>query len=570
MSDSCDALFLSYYEDIDRWHNDHAPSASGPTGSPVKLVDKESPGGRTILARTARQAVTLDGGTHDIARFLSYAAYGDTRDYRRFDAFSISHLSGKYYESLGRRHGFDVRHVNHVSRVDLETLGQRLEPRWVMLSSTFMTETANMIDAMQHVRRAFPGVPVVVGGLFLVEVEKAITPKDFQRLLLSFGATVYAVTPLGEAAFLGLLQADGTDVTGLILPGCWVRSGRGFVKSDAPEPGISIDENYVRWDELDPSGVYHVAHTRTARSCAFACSFCSYPANQGPLTLGSPETLRIELECMKRSGLVDTIVFTDDTFNVPAPRFKELCRVLAEFDFRWYSYFRCQFADEETTKLMVDSGCQGVFLGFESINDRVLKNMRKAVNYKAYARGTELVKKAGLATHANFIIGFPGDVPENTPRFIDFVDEFEIDFYYATPWFCSPATPIAQEKERFGIKGDYYRWSHDTMNAEQAMELEEWCVGRAKHSVWMTELGGRNFWTELFLGSNGLSVEEVRRATRVFNQYLARDTPKSVVEAAPEFQWLRQRLVQADFPVPPDMDLYTDHHLTAAKPPTKG
>lgn len=507
--ETCDALFFSYYEDIDRWHNDFAPSASGPTGSPVGLMDPSEAGGQSILARTARQAVTLDGGVHDIARFFSFAGYGDTREYRRFDAFSISHLSGKYYESLGHRNGYDVRHINHVSRVDLEVLGGRIQPRWVMLSSTFMTETANIMDAMQHLRRAFPGVPVVVGGLFLVEVEKSISAKDFQRLLLAMGAKVYAVTPLGEAAFLGLLQGDSKDLGSMNLPGCWIRAGRGFVKSDAPEPGLSIDENYVRWDELDPNGIYHIAHTRTARSCAFACSFCSYPANQGALTLAEPETLRIELEHMRRSGRVDTIVFTDDTFNVPAPRFKDLCRVLAEFDFRWYSYFRCQFADEETMQLMVDSGCQGVFLGYESIDDKVLKNMRKAVNYKAYARGTELVKKAGLATHANFIIGFPGDVPENTPRFIDFVDEFEIDFYYATPWFCSPATPVAQEQGRFGIEGQYYRWSHDTMNVEQAMELEAWTVNRAKHSVWMTELGGRNFWTELFMTSNGLSIDGI-------------------------------------------------------------
>ena len=551
---TCDALFLSYYEDVDRWHNDYAPSASGPTGSPAKLMDPSAPGGRTILPRTARQAVSLDGGVHDLARFFSYAAHGDTREYRRYDSFSIGHLSGKYYESLGKRHGFHIRHENHVNRVDLERLGQTVKPRWVMLSSTFMTETAHVMDAMQHLRRAFPDVPIVVGGLFLVEVEKSVSPRDFQRLLLSFRADVYAVTPLGEAAFLSLLQADGENLGALTLPGSWVKVGARFVKSDAPEPGLPIDDHYVRWDQLDQSNLYHTTHTRTARSCAFACSFCSYPANQGPLTLSNPETLRLELQHLERSGRIKSLVFTDDTFNVPMPRFKELCRVLKDFDVNWYSYFRSQFADDETVDLMVEAGCKGVFLGYESIDDKVLKNMRKAVNRKAYERGTAYLRDAGLMMHANFIVGFPGDRSESVQEVLDFVDEYKVDSYYVSAWFCSPATPIAQEKERFGIEGQYLRWSHDTMDSDEAMELEEWAIDRAEHSVWSSDLGGRSFWSMLHLVENGLSKEEARRALKTFAVRAGRNHSKCDVDAAQDFQWLRARLAQAKFPVPPGIE----------------
>jgi p-methyltransferase len=367
---------------------------------------------------------------------------------------------------------------------------------------------------------------------------------------------VYAVTPLGEAAFLGLLGGSASDLAGLTLPGCWVRSGRGYVRDETPEPGLPIDDHYVRWDEIEQDGLYHVTHTRTARSCAFKCSFCSYPANQGALTLSEPDTLRAELSHMRRSGRIDTIVFTDDTFNVPMPRFKELCRVLAEFDFRWYSYFRSQFADQETVDLMVDSGCQGVFLGYESLDDRVLKNMHKAVNRRAYERGTEFVKRAGLMTHANFIVGFPGDVPENVQSMLDFVDEYEIDTYYMTPWFCSPATPISNERERFGVEGNYFHWKHATMDSDRAMELEDWCRGRTRHSVWLTDLGARGFWSMVQLHSNGLSVAEARRAVGAFNAHVGRDTARPELEANAEFQWLGRRLREARFPEPPGIELY--------------
>lgn len=553
-----DALFLSYYEDIDRWHNDHAPSASGPTGNPARRIAADQPGGQSILARTARQSVAINGNQHDLSRYLSVAGHGDTREYRRYDSFAIGHLSGKYYESLGARHGFDVRHVNLVTRVDLEQLGREVDPRWIMLSSTFATEPAQLLDAVQHVRRAFPDVPICMGGLFIVEVEKALGPRDFQRLLLSLRCDVYAVTPLGEAAFLELLGSNGGDLETLELPGSWIKRGARYVKSDAPEPGLSIDDNYVRWDQVRQDGLYHTVHTRTARSCAFECSFCSYPANQGRLTLSAPETLRAELETMRRTGKIRSVIFTDDTFNVPMPRFKELCRVLTEFDVQWYSYFRSQFADEDTIKLMEDSGCQGVFLGFESIDDVVLKNMTKAVNRKAYERGAGFLKESSIMTHANFIVGFPGDRPENAEAIFDFLDTYEPDTYYVTPWFCSPATPISSDENRkkFGIEGNYYRWSHDTMNSDQAMEIEEWAINRAKTSVWATDLGSRSFWSMTQLRVNGFSREEARRAMKSFASNVGRDVSPAELEQQPEFRWLRGRLAEARFPEPPDMHLF--------------
>ena len=408
---------------------------------------------------------------------------------------------------------------------------------------------------MQHLRRAWPGVPIVVGGLFLVELEKSVSAAQFQALLRTFGAEAYVVSALGEAALSRILERGPDGLEGLELPATWIRAGRGYALCTEAEPGLPIDEHYVRWDELRPDGLYHAVHTRTARSCAFECAFCSYPANQGALTLAAPETLERELEHMARSG-VRSIVFTDDTFNVPMPRFRKLVDVLAKFDFRWYSYFRCQYADEDLVARMVDSGCAGAFLGFESLDDAVLKNMNKAATYKSYARGTEVLKRHGVPCHANFIIGFPGDRPENAETMVRFVDDHGIEFYNATPWFCSPATPIAAQKERFGIEGDYYRWRHDTMDSDQAVDLEDWAVCRAKESVWMSELAGRNFWTELFLYANGLTAPEAQRAVRTFNRFVGRDRRASDAALDPEVAWLRRLLLEKRFPAPAGAEAY--------------
>lgn len=562
-----DGLFISYYEDIDRWHNDHAPSASGPTGSPAYRVSKKEAGKDTLLNRMGRQSVGIDGGNYDISRFLSHARFGSTVEYRRYDAFSTTHLSGAYYESLASRHGFEVLHANHVTRVDLEQLGQRLAPRFLFVSTTYMTETSMVIDVAQHVRRNWPGVPLIMGGLVLVELQKSVPAKVFQMLLKAWGADAYVITPLGEAAFLELLRSDGGRIDELTLPKAWVRRGAKYVVDESiEEPGLDIDENYVRWGLLDGQNLYHTVHTRTARSCAFICSFCSYFSNQGPLTLEQPETLERELEELAALGTVKSLIFTDDTFNVPVTRFKEILKVLSRFDFEWYSYYRAQFTDEDCALRMRDSGCKAVFLGIESLDDRVLKNMHKAATRKAYTRGTRELVKAGIATHANFIIGFPGDIPENTREAMRWIDGEGIDFFTVTPWYCSPATPIGQpeEKKRFGVVGSYWRWKHDTMNSDQALELEEWAIQNTEHSVFTSELAAQCFWSEIILYCNGFSPSQVQTLLRAFNRHAGRDNSPADLLRCREFQDTQRILRANDPPVPPGCDLFRTPSVAAS------
>lgn len=79
-----DALFFSYYEDIDKWHNDHLGEGArvGVTGlRPDGGDDMDAAG---LQARMLRQSVSIDGHHYDFARFLSWARHGTTAEYRRY------------------------------------------------------------------------------------------------------------------------------------------------------------------------------------------------------------------------------------------------------------------------------------------------------------------------------------------------------------------------------------------------------------------------------------------------------------------------------------------------------
>lgn len=332
---------------------------------------------------------------------------------------------------------------------------------------------------------------------------------------------------------------------------------------------MGMDESWVRWDELDTARLYHTVHVRTARSCTFRCSFCSLFVLEGGQAFAEPAVLRQELERLTRVPHVRSVIFTDDTFNVPHRRFKELLDVLADFDLEWYAFYRSQFTDEDVGRKLVDTGCKGLFLGLESVDDQVLKNMNKATNLASYERGLEQLQRTGIPCHANFIVGFPGDRPENARKVVDFVDRWDIAFYSVSPWFCAPSTTITKEREKYGIEGSYYSWRHDTMDAATAIELEQWMIHQPKRSVYMSQLSTSQFWTEILFTSNGWPLEDLRHLARTYNAFAGRDTPAAEAARDPRVLRARELLAARDLPLPPDLapDLAPGEALDAGDEP---
>ena len=129
-----------------------------------------------------------------------------------------------------------------------------------------------------------------------------------------------------------------------------------------------------------------------------------------------PEIFRRALEVV--GALPQHVVFIDDTFNVPLPRFKDICRMMIknDYQFNWFSYFRCSNSDEEAIDLMAQSGCKGVFLGIESGSPAILKNMTKAATPEKYVEGMKLLHQHNIMTFGSFIIGFPGETDETVNK----------------------------------------------------------------------------------------------------------------------------------------------------------
>jgi radical SAM PhpK family P-methyltransferase len=275
--------------------------------------------------------------------------------------------------------------------------------------------------------------------------------------------------------------------------------------------------NMVNWS-LFKDNVRQYANIRTSISCPFSCSFCGFPQHAGPYQTAPVEAIEQELKTLDQIGTVNSVHFIDDTFNFPGKRFKEILRMIIKnkFAFQWHSYFRCQFADREMVELMKMSGCEGVFLGLESGNDQILKNMNKAVDIEKYLRGIELLKEYGLITFGNFIIGFPGETRETVKDTIHFIKTSGLDFFRAQLWYCEPITPIFKKKDHYHIKGESFEWRHDTMNAQNASDLIETIFLTIENPTWIPQYNF-DFDSVWHLVHRGMSIPQVKNILKCFN-----------------------------------------------------
>lgn len=435
-------------------------------------------------------------------------------------------LGVAYLTSFLKKRGFEVEPVNFYSgeREKLEAL-LATEPRSVAITTTFYVDNAPIIEICKMVREKSPRTCVIVGGPHVFNICSSVDAKTADYVFRWIGGDIYVFDSQGEetlAKILGALRQSDPPALDEIPSLFHAIDGGSFRATARVIEDNDMDANVVDWSNF-PQRIYTpTVQMRTARSCAFECAFCRYPAVAGALVLNSVEVLEREFHKLRDAG-VRNIVFIDDTFNVPLPRFKKLCRMMIRnrFDFHWYSYFRCSNADAEAFDLLAESGCKGAFLGIESGDQTVLDAMNKSAKLDRYQQGIKKLKERGVTTYASFIVGYPTETAETIGNTIDFIEEAAPDFYSAGVWYFDDKTPVAEMRERFSLKGVGFNWRHATMDwreaVEQANRIYKSVTGPTIMPTYMFD-----FWSIPYLVGQGVDVEQIRKFCRIVQQDLVR------------------------------------------------
>lgn len=239
-----------------------------------------------------------------------------------------------------------------------------------------------------------------------------------------------------------------------------------------------------RWDLLNTKRYYVPRTFQASRGCPHGCGFCS-----------STQFFGIRHRCRPVGRIVDEFrtyrkkiaVFIDDNIAGNPAYARELFKALIPLRQRWVSQCSVDIArDSELLRLASESGCEGLLIGFESINSANAEDVRKLRKASQYAEAIREIKRHGIGVHGSFIFGFDHDTPELFEATLRFVMENRLEvanFCNLTPF---PGTRLfsefhAQERivttdwSRYDRYHIVYRPAHLSAKELQRLTREVYC-----------------------------------------------------------------------------------------------
>lgn len=315
------------------------------------------------------------------------------------------------------------------------------------------------------------------------------------------------------------------------IPGLWWRQGDGLRMTgcDRARPDIHQVPPPAR-DLVMPAyhaGRYYTILVRsrpvdsimTSRGCPFHCGFCYNTNHQ--YRGRTPESVVEELVGIRRRG-IRNVEIVDDHFTVDRRRamriFDLIIRERLGISFRIKS--RVNAVDAEFLARAREAGAYQVSYGAESAVQSILDAMNKRIQVEEIARAVELTRRAGLAAHTSWVLGYPDETPETIAQTADFIVKLKPTTANIALLRPYPETDVYREARQAGmLEGDWHPdapgvpwvrlpWSRSREDLERV-------VKRAVRRVYCRPHYLLAFGTQIVRNSNwmlaGYALQELRR-----------------------------------------------------------
>ena len=241
----------------------------------------------------------------------------------------------------------------------------------------------------------------------------------------------------GEATFVDLLDALGQNRPLSEVRGIAYRDGNDVFVN--PERSLIEDLDTIEfpaWD-LFPIENYrlfrHEKSTKldfgmpvlSGRGCPFKCTFC-YRLDKGFRPRAEAGLIE-EIGRLQGDWGITYIDFDDDLLMSSPDRVYELCQAFIDsgLDFKWSCNGRLNWVTHEAIRMMQRAGCVFINYGIESVDDEVMKNMKKGLKLDMVIKGVEITHEVGVSTGLNMIFGDIGDNLDTLHRAVEFLCEHD-------------------------------------------------------------------------------------------------------------------------------------------------
>lgn len=311
----------------------------------------------------------------------------------------------------------------------IETYIRENNARYIGMTVMPGPQLRQAIPFAKSIRANFPDVTIIWGGYFAANQHKVV---------LESGFVDYVINGPGDEAFprlLRYLEQNGEEDVSLI-PNLIYREGEKIIqtrKETLPDMDNLPEFPYEKLNQFYPLEHY-LAKTflgtttlayHSSFGCPFTCSFCAVVPIYNARWKGlSPNRIANDLRAFKERYNIDAVEFHDNNFFTSRNRVVEFAREIEGLGISWWGEGRIdtinKYSDDDL-RLMRKAGLKMIFLGAETGNDSILKQMDKG----GTQTGQQIrdfagrLKKFDIIPEYSFVLGLPGKNAQEVTSQID-------------------------------------------------------------------------------------------------------------------------------------------------------
>ncbi len=411
----------------------------------------------------------INSGSRIVPESAYYIENGKKRMLLRHNRSGYPPLVTRTLEDI-----FDKHAIQYIS-IPCDTMWEKLpfehcKVDVVCLSTTFMWSEAMIKTAIEWVRMNVDFKHLVLGGHY--------SSIKYAYILESFPVVDYVIIGDGETALPRLVKyLLGEETVELSsIPNLAYMTANGIVNTPMKYEPLDTME------KVSYEGQFERLSYESVRGCAFGCKFCTWDAGIKCFRYKSAERIIKDCEEYMGENGIKRIEINDSTFLFPFSRIPELLEGFKRLGLHWKAHSRSDVPfDKEMVKALDESHCDILQIGFESMTDRILKNMAKKTTVAQNRHVNEIMKGCSVDTVISFIVGFPDETKyefNNTYRFI--VDELWGHFYIFVFEMEDKSLDLWKERDRYGFElfedeedclHGGSNWQHNGMTSKEAFSL---------------------------------------------------------------------------------------------------
>ena len=335
----------------------------------------------------------------------------------------------KIYEMTGCKNEDDINEkINQIPYGDIYGI------------TVYCTNYPYVKQCIKHIRQINPNAKIILGGP---------NATALPQFTLEDSGCDHVIVGESEFTFLKLVMGIELD---LLLPE--IIQGHGYADIDNyPLPAWNLIDLNSFNRVLDGQRVISIL---SSRGCDNNCTHCnSVIMGGGSKQVGNVRKVRYrgtkniikEMSYIKSLGF-NRFRFNDDIFT-SNPNLKELSHEISKLDIKYRIFARLEHLTEENCKLLIESGCEHVAIGLESLNPDNLKFLRKTKQI-GHEGNIAIAKKHGLTVRVYFIVGLQYDTYETIEKYFEIASELPFDEFTVYPLIPYPGTEIWKTPEKFG------------------------------------------------------------------------------------------------------------------------